>query len=78
MSDNRIKLVPANRAKGKSTGALVLAEETISRQGIEDALRTAAFAYDRRLEALRADAAARESDLQAQYLAEVAEIVAAE
>jgi hypothetical protein len=74
MSHNRI--VPIKTGKNKPPGALALAEETISRQGIEDALRAAAFAYDRRLEALRADAAARECSLQEEYLAEVARIVA--
>jgi hypothetical protein len=59
----------------KST-AIALAEDTISRNEIEQALRAAAFTYDRRLEAMRADAAVRESALQEEYLREVARIVA--
>lgn len=69
-----VKLV---NAKGKS-GALALAEDTIARQGIEDALRAAAFAYDQRLTALRHDAAMRECALQEEYLAEVAQIIGGE
>lgn len=75
MSQDRIKLVPAKTGKTKPSDALTFAEDTISRQVIEDALRAAAFAYDRRLEALRVDAATRETHLQQEYLAEVARII---
>jgi hypothetical protein len=74
MSQDR-KLVPLKVGKAKSSGALALAEETISRNETEQALRAAAFSYDRRLESLRADATARESNLQQEYLAEVARII---
>lgn len=72
---NMTKLTLAKSGKG---GALALAEETISRQGVEDALRAATFAYDQRLHALRLDAAARESNLQTEYLTDVARIIADE
>lgn len=57
-------------------GALALAEEAISRQGIEDALDAATFRYKHRLEALRTDAATRETSLRDEYFAEVAQIIA--
>lgn len=68
MTNNRI--VPL---RGRKSDSLAKAEEIISRQGIEDALRAATFAYEQRLQALRADA----KNLQDEYLAEVARIIEA-
>lgn len=72
-----LKLVPKGKNR-QPLGALALAEEIISRQETADALGAARFAYERRLEALRDDAAARESNLQREYLAEVARIIGVE
>lgn len=71
MTQTRIKLI-----KTKPGGALALAEETISRHDTLSALDSLAFAFKQRLEALRAEADARETSLEQEYLAEVARIVA--
>lgn len=66
------KIVPL---KHRKSGPLALAEETIARHETKEALRSATYAYEQRLQALLAEAASKEQDLEIEYLAEIARII---
>jgi hypothetical protein len=58
-------------------GVQLLAAASIEANGVEQALRGAQFRFDRALHDLRSEFIVRENKLRDEYLAEVAEITAA-
>jgi hypothetical protein len=58
-------------------GVQLLAAASIEANSIEQALRTVQFRFDRALHDLRSEFIVRENKLRDEYLAEVAEITAA-
>lgn len=77
MTNNRIVPLKSGRKSGLLAGgaATLAAEETIARHETKEALRAATFAYEQRLQALLADTAAKEQDMEIEYLAEMARIL---
>lgn len=68
----KLKLVAATKLALDVTRC----EEAIAQNEVEQALRLAAYNYDRRLKALHAEMATRERELQDAYLATVAQTMA--
>lgn len=67
----KLKLVAATKLALETSRC----EETIAQNEVEQALRLAAYNYDRRLRALQSEMAVRERELQDAYLATVAQVV---
>lgn len=69
---NTNRIVPL---KNNKKSPLMIAEESISRHETKEALRAATYAYEQRLQALLAEVASKEENLEIEYLAEMARII---